>query len=281
MISILLPLLFARESDLGYDPTIRRYGSRNRIYYEYQVGTRFYRTQEALLARRLLGITGRVTRVWKAIEILGFGGSVAVGKAEVALKDVWLDAEAEGEDEIQQKIFSAINEDLACHNQRKNGSRLELLKGRNEEIYIKVKEEMESQAYKRYFLTIQQCVKANPTRSIPQGAIRPTRPIFHEDQSSQTCSYQLANADPTRSHGDPTHPSVNVTPAVRHTTHAPVDLGISQQAERMYKPMARHFLVTPDVGKALHNVTSIQGMFRALVHAHRGKSVLCCYSNLD
>src|SRR5262245_16382867 len=98
--------MFGSTTALGYDEAIRRCcPPGERIHYEYRIidsqkRLRYFRTRESLSSYRSLVITGRMTRVWRAVEIDSFEGKEITGEA-VALKDVWLDELADIESTIQ------------------------------------------------------------------------------------------------------------------------------------------------------------------------------------
>ncbi|KAF8882556.1 hypothetical protein BD779DRAFT_1674902 [Infundibulicybe gibba] len=67
---------------------------------------RYFQTRGLIAEYRSLCITGRMTRVWKAVELDQEQTSV-VGEP-VVLKDIWLEEAAQTEKQIQDKIFSDI-----------------------------------------------------------------------------------------------------------------------------------------------------------------------------
>jgi hypothetical protein len=74
-------------------------------------GPKYYKTGEPLYNPRTLCITGRKSRVWKAIEVIGPNSLEAKPNAlEVVLKDCWVDGNADTEKEIQNKIFKRLAE---------------------------------------------------------------------------------------------------------------------------------------------------------------------------
>ncbi|KXN88723.1 hypothetical protein AN958_06590 [Leucoagaricus sp. SymC.cos] len=106
LISVFLSSMFGTTTALGYDLDIHRRDQKGKqIHYEYRIldsqgRKRYFRTQGPLSSYRSLAITGRMTRVWQAVEIDNFGGKEMTGEA-VALKDVWLDGDAEIESYIE------------------------------------------------------------------------------------------------------------------------------------------------------------------------------------
>ncbi|KAF9446809.1 hypothetical protein P691DRAFT_776599 [Macrolepiota fuliginosa MF-IS2] len=112
-IRVFMSFLYATPEEIGYDPTIRRQLYNNMFHYIYELktdeGPKYFRTIEPLFNSRVLCITGRKTRVWRAIEVRGPGDFAAKdGASEIALKDVWIEADAETEAENLDNSFTAI-----------------------------------------------------------------------------------------------------------------------------------------------------------------------------
>ncbi|KAF5334192.1 hypothetical protein D9611_014508 [Ephemerocybe angulata] len=125
LIHLFVSLFSANDEALGLDPNIVLYpkeSSGNPSYiYRFSNGSvdecRLFKTTEAIGDHTgSLRVSGHTTRVWKAVEVANIDGDPLTGtgdgmKAEgVVIKDVWIDATAETEKEIQDKIFKSINE---------------------------------------------------------------------------------------------------------------------------------------------------------------------------
>ncbi|EKM78231.1 hypothetical protein AGABI1DRAFT_30779, partial [Agaricus bisporus var. burnettii JB137-S8] len=117
-IHVFLSLLYATREEIGYDPTIHRVLHDNEIQYVYEVvcegETRYFRTIATLFTSQSLRITGRKTRVWKAVEVEGYDGNKhrkeKEGGREVALKDCWLDEGSRTEKDNLDGILNALAE---------------------------------------------------------------------------------------------------------------------------------------------------------------------------
>lgn len=77
---------------LGIGPTvtIRPNNADNKASYVYQVNggePLFFRTVQALSLQRPLGIAGRLTRMWKVIQVSSADGKTVVDPEKVGLKD--------------------------------------------------------------------------------------------------------------------------------------------------------------------------------------------------
>ncbi|KAH9476734.1 hypothetical protein JR316_0010649 [Psilocybe cubensis] len=96
-IQVLIAFLFATEEELGYDSM---FTGQRQVF-------RFFRTVEGLSLYHSNGITGRMTRVYKVVEVRESGEAFG---DPLVLKDVWLDSSAKTEKEIQNAIFTDIEQ---------------------------------------------------------------------------------------------------------------------------------------------------------------------------
>jgi len=100
--------MFATEKEMGYDPYVTRH---SHIHYVYEIENRFFHTQEVISGYRSNNITGRIARIWAAREVeSNWKDATCIGEDECVVKDVWLDAEARTESEIQTAIFADIEQ---------------------------------------------------------------------------------------------------------------------------------------------------------------------------
>ncbi|EKM75059.1 hypothetical protein AGABI1DRAFT_132597 [Agaricus bisporus var. burnettii JB137-S8] len=161
VIHVFLSFTYATREQMGYDPTVHRIKD-NKSQYVYEIptedGTRYFKTIHLLARHKSLYITGKKTRVWKAVEVKGFEGNAIneeVNGKDVALKDVWLDEGSMTEKEKLDAIF-------------------ERLKTIQEEAYAwapsvlqsRLKADFEGGSYRSYFMEIK-CDSFNLGRSKP------------------------------------------------------------------------------------------------------------------
>ncbi len=268
LISIFVSFLFGREEGLGYDPAIRRFLG-DRVYYEYEVGNKYYRTLGSLSSYRSLGITGRMTRVWRATEITGFNGSI-IDEKEVALKDVWLDQNASTERQIQNKIFEAIDREKLLL-ERGGASRLKMFAGEAlADVHGRAEAELKSGKFRDYFMTIHCDHVGQVTKPAPAGAI-PTCGLFTDPGDTQCRNVRLEGSDPSRDH------DINVRPSSSSARRSDASAQVTPCAPttytaRQYQPKKRYFLVFLEVGQALDNVSTIPVLFEALQDIAMGQS---------
>ncbi|KAF7776855.1 hypothetical protein Agabi119p4_5248 [Agaricus bisporus var. burnettii] len=115
VIQVFLSFTYATHEQMGYDPTVHRIKD-NESQYLYEIptenGTRYFKTIHLLAHHKSLCITGKKTRVWKAVEVKGFESNAISeelnGGKEVALKDVWLDEGSTTEKEKLDAIFESL-----------------------------------------------------------------------------------------------------------------------------------------------------------------------------
>ena len=143
MVTILVSFMFATEKEMRYDPYVTRH---SHIQYVYEIEKRFFRTHEVISVYQPTNITGHVTRIWAAREVeLNKEEAPYIGEDECVVKDVWHDAEARTESEIQTAIFNDIEQFW------KNEPPAE--KAGLETLWKKHKGLVTSGGYKDYFLT--------------------------------------------------------------------------------------------------------------------------------
>ena len=112
-IRVFVSFVHATKDEMGFDPTVRRVMFHNRMCYVYQVDGRFFRTINPLFRGRVLGIAGRMTRVWEAVEVGGTSEEEIRkeknGGRRCVVKDVWLDKDSHTEGNNLSKIFAALD----------------------------------------------------------------------------------------------------------------------------------------------------------------------------
>ncbi|KAJ3575711.1 hypothetical protein NP233_g914 [Leucocoprinus birnbaumii] len=141
LVKVFLLLLFAQEDEIGIDPTVHRIIDKdNMIHYIYEIypedvaemssetsganetegqnteptepkekKKRCFKTMGVIYNPRYVGVSRRITRVWRAVEVSGKTADARViGVAEVALKDVWIDSGSRSELYIQELIHKQL-----------------------------------------------------------------------------------------------------------------------------------------------------------------------------
>ncbi|KAF9540044.1 hypothetical protein CPC08DRAFT_717357, partial [Agrocybe pediades] len=123
---------------------------------------RFFRTVEIVSDYRSNSVTGRMSRVWLVEEVVSQKENAARTKGEerYILKDVWLEASAPTEQEIQKAIFKDI-EAFAKPNSEKDKEWMQRFRKRHEGLF------KEDKQYQKYFLTIELDYKGEHTKPMP------------------------------------------------------------------------------------------------------------------
>jgi len=249
-VTVILSLLFATELEMGYDPTVHSIMFEDKIRYVYELTpkesgeTLYFRTTKTIFNPRIACISGRKTRVWRAIQVTGSDGLEEKGDKEVVLKDVWLDKGSRKEKENQQLIF-----DRLCQIREKKNY---------EWIDVKYRERVQ-----------------NALENMPDSL--PFMRILH-DSEGVNCKERLKMASPNRAILSSPEPRVsssrNVTPLTSQnefshsatgTSHgAPETPDPGNRPQRQYKAKTQYRLVYAQVGYALHGAPSIDKAFKAI-----------------
>jgi len=104
---------------MGFDPTVHRIMFKGKIRYVYELTPKesnetreplYFRTTATIFNPRIVCISGRKTRVWRAIQVTGPDGLRGTGGKEVVLKDVWLDKGSQTEKQNQDLIYKKLGE---------------------------------------------------------------------------------------------------------------------------------------------------------------------------
>ncbi|KAJ3488534.1 hypothetical protein NLJ89_g11606 [Agrocybe chaxingu] len=161
-ISLLLSFIFVMETEIGYDSTIYCVKTPSPVSYVYQINERFFKTPNAHL---------------------------------MVLKDVWLDATALTEKEIQAVFFS----DLEVFGQAMKSKDPQQFAGFTAETKDEIRCCLKGKAYKKYFLSIECDCQGHTSRAVLASAY-PVDGLFSVGiPSSQVSSQQsqVSGADPS------------------------------------------------------------------------------------
>ena len=235
---------------MGFDPTIHRVMLEDKIRYVYELTpkesgeTLYFRTTKTIFNLRTQCISGRKTRVWRAIQVTGSEGSEEKGDKQVVIKDVWLDRGSPKEKDNQHLIYDRLRQ---------------------------VQKEGNYEWIRANYQTRVDDALANIPDSLPFMR------ILH-DAEGVTCKECLAGAEPDRTIlSPPEHPvssSKNVSSFSTQNEPSNSATGTSRDArmnmeqrnipERRYMAKTQYRLVYAEVGYALHDVRSIDKAFRAI-----------------
>jgi len=237
---------------MGFDPTVHRIMFKGKIRYVYKLTPKesnetreplYFRTTATIFNPRITCISGRKTRVWRAIQVTGPDGLKETGDKEVVLKDVWLDKGSQTEKQNQDLIYGELRQ---------------------------IKEE----DYEWMKFDYRERVR-DALAKIPDSL--PFMRILH-DSEGVDCKERLESAEPDRTILSASEPrassSRNVSPwtsqngpsySATGTSHgAQASRHLEHRPQRQYKAKTQYRLVYAQVGHALHDTRFIDKAFKAI-----------------
>ncbi|KAF9443849.1 hypothetical protein P691DRAFT_712676, partial [Macrolepiota fuliginosa MF-IS2] len=243
-IQVFMSFLYATPEEIGYDPTIHRALYNDKFCYIYKLetneGPKYFRTVEPLFNSRVLCITGRKTRVWRAIEIGGLEGlDAGNGASEVALKDVWLDDKLATEKENQDKIFRALG--------RLDEKDYDWATGLLRE---KLKETIQNKRYRDYFLEIKYDTLLSRTKPL-SGAATHAPDLLHHTAPAASLAKIIKGSSQIGASSSTPGKSI-------HSRHNP-------SFPRNYQVKKHYRLVYDKVGHSLDKATNLDTSFVAIL----------------
>ncbi|KAF9441182.1 hypothetical protein P691DRAFT_739850 [Macrolepiota fuliginosa MF-IS2] len=257
-IEVFMSFLYATPEEIGYDPTIRRQLYENKFHYIYELktdkGPKYFRTIEPLFNSRALCITGRKTRVWRAIEVRDAEDFAAKdGTSEIALKDVWLEVDAETEKQNQDQVFDALNQ--------LDENAYSWLTGY---LYDRLKEAIQDKGYRDYFMEIKYDTVLPGTKPLSTAATAApnllrnlhdvvTTPVTTTTMSMKASGDVVSNSSQTNAPSGLSDRSTRL-PGKPHFPRV-------NQARKHYR------LIYGQVGHSLNRATNLDNSFTAIVHA--------------
>ncbi|TFY70847.1 hypothetical protein EVG20_g2144 [Dentipellis fragilis] len=256
-VRVLASFIFARTDELGFDASVQRrldYTDKKRkSCFVFRVQDRCFKIlrsiSEHLNPRR---VAGRSTRVFEVLEVGSFDDLTPVpGATNQILKDVWLDAEARTEKQIQDDKFQDLDEFAKkIINSKEGTSEIREFTGASPGDQEMLRTALcKQENYKRYFLTIdcdQQGFQSKPVS--PDATV--TDNIFTRLPLA-TVPASLPYANSSRSHltsaTSSQHPEVKVA-------RQPCD----------YVPKRQYRVVFNEVCEALQNVRELKTVIRGM-----------------
>ncbi|XP_006455072.1 hypothetical protein AGABI2DRAFT_75988, partial [Agaricus bisporus var. bisporus H97] len=269
-IHVFLSLLYATREEIGYDPTVHRVLHDNEIQYVYEVDsegeTRYFRTIKSLFTSQVLRITGRKTRVWKAVEVEGYDGNKhrkeKEGGREVALKDCWLDEGSRTEKDNLDGIFNALAE--VKERVKRNSNVLDWADPTgNRQLF---EELLDTGNYRGYFMEIECDTNLSITKSqLPSAECVPESlvPLEREETSSGNAGSQSAQ----------TTQSLLVV-EMEYQPWKAVCNTLNPPTSREYGAKQHHRLVYKEVGRPLYAAPNLASSLKGLADALTGTSLV-------
>ena len=275
--------LFATPQELGFDPSVQRhYPTGGKEYFVFKIEetkniatmnietttegpitdatlqtTRYFKTIKCLSEFKPLCITGRTTRVWLVEEVNSFDDLTAKqGEPLRVLKDVWLNAEAKTERQIQDSIFADVEKFIQKFEDEGSSPKIAFAT-LSEPFQGILKELFKGGKFKRHFLSI--CcdgqgytskVRAPSARHCPELLIKPESAL----QAAQNATSDTSRCQ-SRTHDEPTQAKVDIP-----------------RVPRFHLPRRQYRVVYTEVAEAMQELTSFHDSMRALRGGLIGKS---------
>ncbi|RXW20599.1 hypothetical protein EST38_g5253 [Candolleomyces aberdarensis] len=198
LIEVLISLMFATDEELGLDPRvqihlpqepistkskpIKKKGAKIAKKYIYEFpdevnGSRFFSTTDCISDFRTLAVAGRKTRVFKVIQVekQGTGWREKEGAEPMVLKDVWLDANARTERQIQNQLFTDIQSFSEKPDWKSDDRLHSFTDPEDADIMQAFEAVLQNGNYKDLFLLIKAESVGHPSKEV-MGAARPANP---------------------------------------------------------------------------------------------------------
>ena len=261
-IRVFVSFVYATKDEMGFDPTVRRVKFQESICYVYQVNGRFFRTISPLFRGQVLCITGRMTRVWEAVEV-GGTSEEEVRKEKnrgrrCVVKDVWLDKDSHTEGDNLSKIFTALdNVDVDHYTWDAN-----INKTYGERLKNIITDILHSRQYNRYFMAIECDQRGKFTKERAQGA-DPDPKIFDKEPLTKKQKRTVSG-------------SVQLTTSSSYSGGAgSIPLPAARLPPHDYKVKFQYRLVYKDVGKPLNKAPNLKSFSKGIHDACIGASCSC------
>ncbi|EKM75909.1 hypothetical protein AGABI1DRAFT_131808 [Agaricus bisporus var. burnettii JB137-S8] len=253
-IYVFLSLMYATRVEIGYDPTVHRVLEDKRIRYVYEVEyngeRRYFKTLETLYTSRVLRITVRKTRVWKAIEVEGYDDKKfrkeKKGGKVVALKDYWLDEGSKSEKDTLEDIFRSLEQ------VKHKPTTLKWAKSEFHQNFFR--EQLEEERYRKYFMGIEcDMVLAATKPRLPSA--QPVPDILVPEENTKPASVNKATG------------SIQTSDSVFELAYMIYQRGGRTSLKRKYRTKRHHRLIYEQVGRPLLAATYLSTSLRSLTDA--------------
>lgn len=260
-VAVLLSFIYATPTELGFDPNIRECtptqgDPQNFIYTvnDDKRGPTYFKTLESLSEYRSRCISGRATRVWKAIQIKSLDDHLPLnGGKKVVLKDIWLEQGAKTERQLQTNLFTDIGEFIKRTLPVKG---VPELKSAGDIFEALIRDILVDERWKKHFLTIIFDGIGDPCKECPISA-RPDPTIFNE---------HLNPPDPPRSQAANHSRAYSTSVLHEHTSST----NVAPVAPRKFVPKRRYIVVFEELCEAVEDATSFPDVMKAMNDVAKG-----------
>ncbi|TFY58406.1 hypothetical protein EVG20_g8164 [Dentipellis fragilis] len=251
--------IFASMEELGYDKSVQRRldtaQANPQLCLVFRVQDRYFKTLRTMSEHLGICITGRSTRVFEVVEVKGFDDLTTLGKKTKILKDVWLDADAQTERQIQDAILQDL--DTLSDKLISDGSlNSEHFHDVSEEEKKLVCDALHDRTYRDHFLTIDCDERGAQCKAIASDAV-PAPGVFSPSLAVPfTVPASLSRADRSRSAQVPDGRSGSPRALCEEDTLGP---------PRSYVPKRQYRVVYNEVCQALHDVVDLKTVLQAML----------------
>ncbi|KAH9485692.1 hypothetical protein JR316_0002602 [Psilocybe cubensis] len=257
LIRVFAAFLFAKEAELGYDPTIVREPDGHYTFKfpdpKRENHSLLYRTINTLSEYRSNNITGRMARVYTVTRLDDQGAPYG---NHLVLKDVWLDTSACTEEKIQESIFDDI--ETFWKNEKAPSVEMKKLKE-------KFKHLIENQEYKQYFLQIVLSFSGETTQEYPKSARIEKKILFDPSQKSAPPNPRSGTATPS-----------SLVRDVGEDTRPPVDSEVEPRPIRGFEPKKQYRVIYNEVCKTVGKLETLGEVVDVLRQALIPLQLLFC-----
>ncbi|KAA1476268.1 hypothetical protein DENSPDRAFT_827146 [Dentipellis sp. KUC8613] len=244
--------IFATMEELGYDQSIRRIKDFScgpgKSAFVFKVRDRYFKSLRCIAEHLGTCITGRATRVFEVIEVRSFEDLTVIGKKNQILKDVWLDANARTERQIQSEIFKELDK-LAGDLCVEGAAEPPHFFGLETKDKILILDALRDRKYRQHFLTIECDEQGRLSKPMPEGAVPVAGLFIVVPPLAKPAT--LSTADKTR--GSPASGPISAS-AVKEKIIVPRD----------YAPKRQYRVVSQEVCQALHNIDDLRKVLKAM-----------------
>ncbi|KAJ2919113.1 hypothetical protein MD484_g1296, partial [Candolleomyces efflorescens] len=191
LVQVLVSLMFADDESLGFDPNIALTSDLKRQYIytvNGELRPRRFLTTHSIFENRARTVAGRMTRVFRVVELEGQTNVPKKGAKSMVLKDVWLDEGSKPEIQIQKELFSDI-EKFAKERDWREAPSLAAFKAEPfAETMAAFAEYLEGGRYKDLFLVVRDGSTGEASKPPPPSAWLPTSKLFYSVANASQAS---------------------------------------------------------------------------------------------
>ncbi len=262
-ITVMAAFLFSKPEELGLDPTVTtsvRNGKQAFIYELIDTRTQekiYFQTIKTISEYHSYCISGRKTRVWRVKRIHSLGDPTFMDNMpEVVLKDLWLDADAPTERNIQDDVFKDI-EEFAMKRRDAPLAEPPEFTGLSQDRQQEIDQLLHADTYKRHFLTITHDHIGSVSKNITRDSIADPTMLYAPDKKITSARSPVVD----RSRGR------------MHSTRSSMEVPAKPERNRTFLAKRQYRVVFLEICTAMHGVKNFRSSLEALRGAVLGISL--------